>query len=92
MPLVTNNLGGRHTHTQTHTEADIYTETILRNRQALAVPWHVPGLKMYCKSKGEVVYPSLITLAALLYRNLNCFKYKDELKAFERPIERAWSY
>ena len=42
IPLVTNSLGGEHTHTQTHTQThththrhthtDIHTETILRNQ------------------------------------------------------------
>ena len=41
MPLVINNLGGRHTHTQTHAYRHLRTEVILRT-----CGWHAPGSLM----------------------------------------------
>ena len=56
MPLVINSLGGRHTHTNTHT--DIRTETILRTRHAPACGGHALGLKRreFCSNDKKILY------------------------------------
>ena len=50
MPLVSNSLGGGHTHTNTHTHPDVCTETVLRNRGTMA--YGMPGLASSSTIKG----------------------------------------